>query len=140
MNFSVGDTVGFTDKSGTQRTADILRLNPKRAQVVCNEDQSVWTVPYSNLHNYTADKQNQLKRQHKLDMIAKQADRLLLEHNLTDWRFTFDNAPSRGGKCSYRDQVISISEQFCFKVNDEEITDTILHEIAHALAGENHGA
>ena len=139
LNFSVGDRVKFTDKTGTQRTADILRLNPKRAQVVCNLDQSVWTVPYSNLDNYTVSKQDQIKRQNKLDLIAKQADKLLMEHNLTDWRFTFDNAPSRGGKCSYRDQVISISEQFCFKVDDKEITETILHEIAHALAGENHG-
>jgi predicted SprT family Zn-dependent metalloprotease len=56
------------------------------------------------------------------------------------WRFKFDNAKRRFGLCSGRRKVISLS-RYLVELNDgEEVRDTILHEIAHALVpGDGHG-
>ena len=77
--------------------------------------------------------------QNRLDVIATRADQLIAQHKLCDWRFYFDTADGRLGKCSYSNKTISLSEQFCLQASDDEITDTILHEIAHALVGPDHG-
>lgn len=51
------------------------------------------------------------------------------------WRFDFDNAKSRFGACHYRTKKITLSG-YLVPLNDEaEVRNTILHEIAHALAG-----
>jgi predicted SprT family Zn-dependent metalloprotease len=34
--------------------------------------------------------------------------------------------------------VISLSRLYCLKARDDQVRDTILHEIAHALAGPKH--
>jgi predicted SprT family Zn-dependent metalloprotease len=63
------------------------------------------------------------------------------QHGLTNigWRFEFDNAKRRFGCCSYRTKTISLSKELV-KLNDEpRVQNTILHEIAHALVGKNHG-
>lgn len=64
----------------------------------------------------------------------------LHEHGLTpEWGFKFDRAAQRAGQCRYRDRTITLS-RFYVENNDEaEVTDTILHEIAHALVGGGHG-
>lgn len=69
-------------------------------------------------------------------LAAKQlAVKLMAEHDLRDWKFEFDNAKRRFGLCSYRKKTISLSKALT-ELNDEfQIRDTILHEIAHALAG-----
>jgi|SRR5579862_4178341 len=51
------------------------------------------------------------------------------------WRFRWDNAKRRMGNCSYRHKVISISRHFVELNPESEVRDTILHEIAHVLAG-----
>mgnify|MGYP006269758801 CR=1 FL=1 len=53
---------------------------------------------------------------------------LMNEHGLLDsgWHFEFDNAKRRFGVCNFRYKRIGIK-------------NTILHEIAHALVGRNHG-
>lgn len=74
----------------------------------------------------------------KAKLLAQQ---LMQEHNLHGWAFQFDNAKSRLGYCSYNKQLISLSKYYV-ELNDvEDIRDTILHEIAHALApiGTSHG-
>jgi predicted SprT family Zn-dependent metalloprotease len=65
---------------------------------------------------------------------------LMIEHGLYDkgWKFDIDNAKSRVGLCSHNKQIISVSRHFLHN-SDEEIKDTILHEIAHALIGAEHG-
>ncbi|NBT51009.1 MAG: hypothetical protein EBT12_05555, partial [Marivivens sp.] len=52
----------------------------------------------------------------------------------------FDDAKTRFGQCRYTPKEISLSRPLT-KANDEEqVRDTILHEIAHALTpGEGHG-
>ena len=79
-------------------------------------------------------------------MTLKQAQELAKDlmrlHRLPpDWSFTFDRSKVRFGKCNYRRKQISLST-FLVELNGEdEVRDTILHEIAHALAprGAGHG-
>ena len=78
-----------------------------------------------------------------MDLTAARnlAIQLMSKHNLIQagWRFEFDRAKTRFGRCSYARQVISMSAP-CVVLNEEtEMRDTILHEIAHALVGCSHG-
>lgn len=55
------------------------------------------------------------------------------------WKFRFDNAKRRFGACSSSRREITLS-RYLVELNDEaEVTNVILHEIAHALAGARHG-
>ena len=74
-------------------------------------------------------------------VAEKLALNLMRQHNLTNigWRCEFDNAKRRFGCCNHRTKIISLSRELV-KLNDEaKIENTILHEIAHALVGRNHG-
>jgi predicted SprT family Zn-dependent metalloprotease len=77
-----------------------------------------------------------------LDLSAAQslANEMLQQHGLSrQWRFVFDRAVRRFGNCNYRRKTISLSAKLT-QLNDEAIVrDTILHEIAHALAPRNAG-
>ena len=78
--------------------------------------------------------------------IPHVAKHMLAKHGLTQlgWGFEWDRAKRRAGKCSYRTKTISLSLHYVeLNVVDRlgDVIDTILHEIAHALAGPgtNHG-
>ena len=67
------------------------------------------------------------------------AEVLMQEHLGDDWTFRFDRAKQRFGACRFHIKTISLSEHLT-KLNDvDQVQDTILHEIAHALAGPNAG-
>lgn len=53
-----------------------------------------------------------------------------------DWAAVLDNAKRRAGQCRYRKQEIGISRLFISWATHEQIVQTVLHEIAHALAFE----
>jgi predicted SprT family Zn-dependent metalloprotease len=57
------------------------------------------------------------------------------------WRFELDNAQRRMGVCKLWKRIISISKPSALLNSENEVLDTILHEIAHALApeGAHHG-
>lgn len=55
------------------------------------------------------------------------------------WVFEFDNAKRRLGNCSHARRRISLSRHYIPLLTKEEIKDTILHEIAHALVKSKHG-
>lgn len=67
------------------------------------------------------------------------------EHGLTarGWKGSLDQAERRFGVCRPAKKEISLSRPLIALNNEEEVLDTILHEIAHALAtietGENCG-
>ena len=67
--------------------------------------------------------------------------RLMQQHGLLDldWRFGFDNARRRLGYCSHTRKKISISQNYVPLLDLNEITDLVLHEIAHGLTGRKHG-
>jgi predicted SprT family Zn-dependent metalloprotease len=64
---------------------------------------------------------------------------LMREHGLTEWRLVFDRAKTRAGVCRPIRKEIGLSRPLTELHSVEEVTDTILHEIAHALVGPNHG-
>ena len=61
------------------------------------------------------------------------------KNGLLDWKLDLDHAKVRAGACFFREKKISFSRDFIKNSNKSEIYDTILHEIAHALAGPKHG-
>ena len=50
------------------------------------------------------------------------------------WSFQFDHSKVRFGKCNYTKKEISLSRHLVQLNSEAEVRDTILHEIAHALA------
>lgn len=65
---------------------------------------------------------------------------LLEKHGLAEqgWKFAWDNAKRRAGQCRYQTKTITLSQHYvALNVAErlDDIIDTILHEIAHALAG-----
>lgn len=67
------------------------------------------------------------------------AQRLMREHGLVGWRFEFDRAKRRAGICRHQQRVIGLSGPITRLHPEAEVRDTILHEIAHALAGPRAG-
>ena len=55
------------------------------------------------------------------------------------WHFDFQNKKVALGTCSYRDKRISLSKWYVELNEEDEVEDTILHEIAHALSYIRHG-
>jgi SprT-like family len=64
---------------------------------------------------------------------------LLHEHGLDGWRLVADRAKTRAGVCRYGRRQIGISAPLTALHDEAEVRDTILHEIAHALVGPEHG-
>jgi predicted SprT family Zn-dependent metalloprotease len=64
---------------------------------------------------------------------------LMRRHGLTGWRLVFDNAKTRAGVCRAAPREIGLSRVLTALHSEAEVTDTILHEIAHALVGPAHG-
>ena len=68
------------------------------------------------------------------------ATSLLKAHGLHDWSFRFDHARRRFGSCQPRRKIITLSRALTLLNGVDQVRDTILHEIAHALTpGDNHG-
>lgn len=68
--------------------------------------------------------------------------RLMDEHGLKDWKVVVDKTKRRAGCCKYAPKSICLSWYYLWMNADkeEDIRDTILHEIAHALTpGAKHG-
>lgn len=74
---------------------------------------------------------------------ANLAIELMEKHGLyrypNPWTFEWDNARRRFGLCSFRRRVISLSRPLAQLTTEADVRDTILHEIAHALAGPTAG-
>ena len=71
--------------------------------------------------------------------IKQLANQLFNKFNLDDWKFKFDRAVIRRGLCSHRKKTISISKPLAIRMSINEVRDTLLHEIAHALVGAGNG-
>ena len=75
----------------------------------------------------------------KLKQARQLAEQTIKEHLDSEWRFQFDEAARRFGYCSYRKKVISLSRSLVELNSLYDVNDTILHEVAHALAGKQAG-
>ena len=67
------------------------------------------------------------------------AEYLLEVHGLDDWEVSYDNAKRRAGICHFAEQTVGLSAPLTAVHTEDDVRDTILHEIAHALVGPAHG-
>ena len=69
------------------------------------------------------------------EKVKKLAEALIKQYAPSNTIFRFDNAKSRLGVCKNRKSyfIIALSEAFIEQMTEEEVKNTILHEIAHAL-------
>lgn len=67
--------------------------------------------------------------------------KLMNNHHLLlkGWVFEFDRGKVRLGLCKYTTKKISFSINYLPLIDEEEFTNVILHEIAHALVGGGNG-
>ncbi|MBM2621863.1 SprT-like domain-containing protein [Actinoplanes sp. LDG1-06] len=63
----------------------------------------------------------------------------MARHRLTGWTLRFDNAKTRAGSCHSGRREITLSRPLMSLYAPEQVTETVLHEIAHALAGSRQG-
>ena len=129
-DYRVGDAVTFTSPNGPRR-GEIVKLNPKSAKVRCEE--TCWNVSYGLLRR--AGRKSARNGAERLNGVAGMARRLMDAHGLTGWTFAFGEARRRLGHCHFQDRMIRISRTHALEGSEEQIRDTVLHEIAHAIAG-----
>lgn len=76
-------------------------------------------------------------------MILEKAEQLMYEkmelHGLGDWGFQWNNAKTIYGQCNDTKRTLYLSRILTAIVDELHVLDTILHEIAHALVGCEHG-
>ena len=129
-DYRVGDEVTFTSPDGPRR-GEIVKLNQKSAKV--RYEETCWNVSYGLLHR--AGRKSARNGATRLNAVARMARRLMGEHGLTGWTLAFGEARKRLGDCHFRHHVIRISRTHALEGSEEQIRDTVLHEIAHAIAG-----
>jgi len=132
--FDIGDQVTFWAGSDGKQVGTVAKLNPKRAKVNC--DKTVWNVPYSIL-NHSCDTigSERSQRMQRLQEVSEQAQSLMNQYGLHNWSFQFNGAQKQLGSCNYTKRQITLSRIVAVHKTAEQVTDVILHEIAHALAG-----
>ena len=134
-----GTKVSFTPKTGGTLQGTVQGLLPRRARVATQQGR-LWKVPYNLLTVIETTQEPAML----LAEVAALGKQLIRGHEVKSglkagWQFAFDLAPARGGSCRYREKQITLSVTYCLKASKEKIVDTILHEIAHAIVGPNHG-
>jgi predicted SprT family Zn-dependent metalloprotease len=67
------------------------------------------------------------------------ARKLMADFGLPDWAFGWNRRKRSLGLCRYREKRLELSAHFVQANPLEQVRETILHEIAHALAGEKAG-
>ena len=135
--FVVGDRVRFSTAEGTL-TGTVEKLNPKRARVSCGAVD--WAVPYIRLeHVCRSTAQDREERMAQLKHTADRARELMDRHGLDEWALRFNGARKKLGECRAQQKLILIGRVHALNGAPGQVTDTILHEIAHALAGPNAG-
>jgi len=70
-----------------------------------------------------------------LQRVRHWAEALIALHLDPSWSFAFDNAKRRAGACSFTAKRVSVSRYLAARYDDDTNHQTLLHEVAHALAG-----
>lgn len=133
-DFLPGAEVSFRSRSGTLRGV-VIRNGPKRARIACR-DGTEYRVPYGSLKAVNSEARE--SNQRRLSDCVAAAEALIRQHGLDGWSFQFDSAQKRAGACAFNTKVISLSRFYCIQADEAQVRETILHEIAHALAGPKH--
>ena len=109
----------------------------ERAQVRDASGQR-WSVPYCDL-DPGSKRSGDVKRVRRVHGFANG----LLDQNadrVADWRFALDDGQRRAGACFPSRKLVTVSRQFAFEAPWDEVRDTVIHEVAHALTpGKGHG-
>jgi predicted SprT family Zn-dependent metalloprotease len=75
--------------------------------------------------------------QARIKLIESMATDLMTIHNVHHYKFRFSGAKKALGRCS--ESTISLSIDHALKAEINQVKNTILHEIAHAIIGVQHG-
>ncbi|MFI7587086.1 SprT-like domain-containing protein [Spongisporangium articulatum] len=75
----------------------------------------------------------------EIESAGRLARGLMARHGLLGWSLVFDNAKTRAGICRQDRRQIGLSRVLTALHDEAEVRDTVLHEIAHALVGVEHG-
>ncbi len=142
MHLCPGDSVRIRNGrewvSGT-----VQQCNSSTAEVSVGGDPDrieLWQVGWSLLRPGNPAVARDCKtRAERVSRLGRHAEELIARHGLRGWQFRWDMAQRRGGNCNYTRRRIQLSLGYALAVSDEEVEDTILHEIAHGLAGYEHG-
>lgn len=86
-----------------------------------------------NIQKYIDSKNTKLQEIEALanTLIAKHID--VSKHG--QWTFVWNDAVNILGMCKHSKKQIVLSKRWTLGLPDEEVLDTILHEIAHVIAG-----
>ena len=131
-NFPLGTKVSFVYKDRVWEGV-VIKLLLRKARVML-PNKRTFKVPYSIMRILEPTED-----QVSLIEIENEANKLLRKYELINWQFAFDLAENRSGVCYYDRKLIRLSVTYCIKATKQEITNTLLHEIAHALAGPQNG-
>ena len=132
-----GSIVEFELRGRTMR-GKVAELTPRQA-VIGGLGERRWRVPYRLLTTIERAGNGSTLKEIKL-----RADNLLRQYQRSghlgaDWRIALDTSPRRAGSCAHAARTIYLAVGHCLIAPNDEVTDTILHEIAHAIAGARHG-
>ncbi len=131
--FDVGDPVRFRTVDGTL-AGTVEKLNPTRARVRCGT--VVWTVPYAALDLASRTiAEERAQRLARLEEVDARAREVMDRHGLREWSLRFGNARTKLGECRAQEKAIVLSRVHAVEGAPDDVMDTILHEVAHALAG-----
>ena len=133
----VGTTVEF-DARGRRIRAKVAELHGKNAILAAGE-AGRWRVPYSAMR-IVKPSPGQRRELHQADrLIQDLMVRQKVYHGLADeWSATFDLAAGRAAICYFKEKLICLAVSYCMTAREEELIDTVLHEVAHALVGPQH--
>jgi predicted SprT family Zn-dependent metalloprotease len=73
-----------------------------------------------------------------LSTLRGLASQKLYQHKLFGWSFEIKDFGRRAGVCKHSIQRIEIQEYYALNNPQEEVVDTLMHEIAHALTPGHH--
>ena len=133
--FEVGDEVTFANGGMPRTHGKILKLNLRTATVLRGQER--WRVPYRLLKA-----EGGVPLEHRLQRlveVAREARELMDRHGLSEWDFQYIPARQRLGLCKEKEKVIQLGRHHAANDDPSQVTDSILHEIAHALAGAKAG-
>lgn len=70
-----------------------------------------------------------------LQRVRVWANALIRMHLDDSWSFGFDTAKRRAGACHFSERRITVSRYLAARLDDDEVHQILLHEVAHAVAG-----
>ena len=74
----------------------------------------------------------------ELQAAYTMAREMLNSHGLHEWDLAYDRARRRAGLTNFTTGTISLSRPLTQLFSEEDVRETVLHEIAHALVGPGH--